>query len=177
MPITRRRLLGGQLLEVAEHEHLAVDRIECIERFLKPELPLGTGRGDAGPGIVAQELRGQGRRRGARDRPSLDPHLARGVAGTDAQVLPVERLEGHSREPAEPEVERQLRPLQVLWQCPHSLKARLLEDVGWVDPAHQPAIEPQGDHPAQPVSVPPQQLGPGRLVALARPAEPLRVIR
>ena len=79
-------------------------------------------------------------------------------------------LEGHAREPAEPEEERQLGPLQVLRQGPGGLKARLLDHVGRVDPPEEPAIEPQRDHPAQPGAVRLQQLGPGRRVALGRPA-------
>ena len=65
----------------------------------------------------------------------------------------------------EPEEERHRRVLEVLRQPPGGVEVGLLDHVGGVDPALEAAVEPQGDHPPQPVAVPRQQLRPGPLVA------------
>ena len=45
------------------------------------------------------------------------------------------------------------------------VEIRLLEHVGGIDPAREPAVEPQPDHPAQPIAIAVEERGQGRLVA------------
>jgi hypothetical protein len=76
----------------------------------------------------------------------------------------VQDLEGHPRQPAEPVEHGLLGPFQVLRQGLGRLKERLLEHVGRIDPAPQPIVQAQRDHPPQTVAVRGQELGPRRLV-------------
>ena len=45
------------------------------------------------------------------------------------------------------------------------IEIRLLEHVGGIDPAREPAVEPQADHPPQPIAIAVEERGQGRLVA------------
>ena len=57
--------LGGlglaQLLEVAQGQHLAVERVHAVERLLEADLQLGPDGGLARPGLVAQAAGRPGR--------------------------------------------------------------------------------------------------------------------
>ena len=64
----------------------------------------------------------------------------------------------------EPEEERHRGVLVVFRQPPGRVEARLLDDVGRVDPPLQPPVEAQGDHATQPLAVPAQQLPQSPLV-------------
>ena len=41
----------------------------------------------------------------------------------------------------------------------------LLEDIGRIDPAGEPAVQPQADHPAEPLAMAVEERGQGRLIA------------
>src|SRR5439155_24311636 len=55
-------------------------------------------------------------------------------------------------------IERQRSLLQVVGQPLVRVEQRLLDHVGWIESRRQPTIEPHGDHPAQPIPVPRQEL-------------------
>ena len=66
----------------------------------------------------------------------------------------------------EPEVERHRRGSRAYSAQPLAdVEVGVLEDVGGIDPAREPAVEPQADHPPQPVAIAVEQRGQGRLVA------------
>ena len=45
------------------------------------------------------------------------------------------------------------------------VEIRLLEYVGGVDPAREPVVQPQADHPPQPIAIAVEERSQGRLVA------------
>ena len=124
-------LLRRQLLEVAEHEHLAVDRVEGFERLLESELARPGQQRRCGrvsrPGAARQCGR-----TGSRDRTVNDPHLARASPCPGSQVprcwawraIPASQF-------AEPEEERQ-DPASpgTSGKRPGGLQTGLLDDVG-----------------------------------------------
>ena len=175
-----RRLLeaqhaGGlgvaQLLEVAQGQDLAVERVHAVERLLEADAPLGADGRLAGAGVAAQELRRQGgggrRGQGA----AVERDLAGDVAHLGAEVLAVHPHEPLAGEEPQPEEERHVRLPGVLGQPGGGVDVGLLDDIGGIDPALQAAVEPQRDHPPQAVARPHQQGAPGRLVPLCRPPE------
>ena len=76
----------------------------------------------------------------------------------------------------QPEEERQLRLAGVLGELAGDLDEGLLEHVRVVDPARQPAAEPQVDHPLEPVAVRREQGAQRLLVAGGGPPELLRIL-
>ena len=63
LDVENRGSLGhGELLEVPQGQHLAIDRVHGIERRLELDLSLGPDGRFARAGRVSQQLRGQGRR-------------------------------------------------------------------------------------------------------------------
>ena len=58
----------------------------------------------------------------------------------------------------EPEKKRHRGVLMVLRQPPSRIKARLLDDIRWVDPPLQPPVQAKRDHAAQTLAVPTQEL-------------------
>jgi hypothetical protein len=134
--------------------------------------------GLAGPGVVPQQVGGQGGGRGLGQATAVQRHLAAGVAHPRAQVMPVQPQQLLPGEEAQPEEERH-RPLgQVLGQAVGGLQVGILDDVGGVDAALQPAVQAQGDHAAQPLAVPFQQRPPALRVPPGRSLEqPVRFVR
>ena len=66
------RLGAVELLEVPQGQHLAVDRVEAVERLLDPEQPLGPVRRLRGRGEPAQQHRGQRGRAGLGQRLAVE---------------------------------------------------------------------------------------------------------
>ena len=65
----------------------------------------------------------------------------------------------------EPEVERHRRGVAGVVGDPLAdVEIRVLEHVGRIDPAREPAVEPQADHPPQPVAIAVEERGEGRLI-------------
>jgi alkylation response protein AidB-like acyl-CoA dehydrogenase len=79
-----------QFLEVTQRQHLAVDRVQGVQRLLKTESAFGPRRGLARRRVFAEQLRGQRRRAGHRQRPAVQRHLAAGVAHVRAEVVTVQ---------------------------------------------------------------------------------------
>ena len=77
----------------------------------------------------------------------------------------------------QPQEQRQLRVGQVVGELGDGVHERVLEDVGRVDPALEPAVEPGIDHPPQPGAVPDQRLAGGRSVACRRSLDQPEVFR
>ena len=71
----------------------------------------------------------------------------------------------------QPEERRQLRPLEVAVQAGRGVEERVLEHVGGVDPALEPCIHAQLDHPAQAVAVTLEQVRQRLAVAAAKPLQ------
>jgi hypothetical protein len=80
-------------------------------------------------------------------------HLPAGVPGLDTEVVAVDGLELPPGDEPDPQVERDPRVVQVVGQAPGDLEVCLLEDVGRIDPALEPAVEAELDHPPQPRAV------------------------
>ena len=78
--------------------------------------------------------------------------LHAGVAGPGAEVEPVEVDQLLAGDQPEPEVERhRLGVAGVVGQPPSSLEVCLLQNIIGVDPAGEPAIEPEPDQPTEPL--------------------------
>ena len=145
-------------------QDLAVDRVQAVERLLQADLPLGADGGLAGRGEAAQQL---GRQRGGGrlgQCAAVEADLAAGIAAGGPEVPPVLVHQPLAGQEPEPEEERHRGILEILRQPPGRIEARLLEDVGRVDPALQPPVEPQGDHATQPLAMPAQQLSQSSLI-------------
>ena len=147
------RLGGGQLLEVAQRQDLAVDRVECVERLLEPEDPLGPDDRLGRRRVPAEQL---GRQRGGarrRQGAAVQRDLPAGVAHLGAQVVPVQLHQPLADHQAEPEEQRELRIAEVLLQPLGHLDVRLLDHVRGVEPSLQARVEADLDHPAQAIAV------------------------
>src|SRR4051794_14240082 len=77
---------------------------------------------------------------------------------------PVLVLQALAGEKPEPEEERHRAVLVVFRQPPGRIEARLLDDIGRVNPPLQPPVEAQCDHATQPLAIPAQQLPESPLV-------------
>jgi hypothetical protein len=160
-------LLGGQLLGVAEHEHLAVRGRQAGESRLDPGAQFGAddtlhraaARGDQPLGEFQGRLGGQVGR------------LFAGDVTLPGRVPAVELDQPFPRELPQPGVERQRPVPQVAVELAGRVGQRLLDHVGRVHARRQPAVEPQGDHAAEPVAVPGEQAVAGRGIAGGRPVE------
>ena len=120
-----------------------------------------------GRGQPAQQLGGQGRRAGlgqrrrgrARPRGRRRASGPRGAAGAQSvSFWPVTSRSQRKKGIDAPAA-------GVLGEAAADLQVGLLEHVGGVDPAREPAVEAEADHPPQPLAVAVEQLGQGRLVA------------
>ena len=69
-------------------------------------------------------------------------------------------------QPPEPGIERQRAASQVVVHGAVGLGEGVLNDIGGVHAAGEPVVQPDGDHLAQPVTVPGEQRLTGRLVTL-----------
>ena len=161
-----RGLVVGEVLEMPQGQDLAVDRVHAVERLLDDQLVLGPDRGLAGAGHLAQELGGQrdrvacgnGPRWSETSWPASRIWAPRWWRCTSVSRWPVDQ--------PEPEVERHGRGVAgVLGNPLADVEIGLLEHVGRIDPAGEPAVEPQADHPPQPVAIAVEERGQRRLVA------------
>ena len=166
----QRRLGVRQLLEVAEDQHLAVERVEGVERLLElgPSAPGGRpprwrwsgGRGAARPGLPTAP-------------PASDPwSIGTSRAASRAWQPRCLRWSGdepHAGEPAEPEEEGHLGPSRVLGQPRGGVEVDLLDHVGRVEAAEEAAVEPDGDHSPETRPVLVEQPVPGVPVASGGP--------
>ena len=177
-PQLARRLLAAQPLEVPQREHLAVDRVEAVEHswsliLVSARTAASLGRTSAPSNwaaSAADDAIGHG--------PAVERDLAPGIADLGPQVMAVQRHQLLAREGPQPEEERDLGPAEVLVQAVRGLDEGLLDHVGRVDPAAQPQVEPQRDHPAQPGLVLHQEHPEARPVAPRRqPEQPDRLTR
>jgi hypothetical protein len=153
-------LAVAQLLEVPQGQDLAVQRIHGIEGGLDADLPLGAGGRFTGLGQVAQQPRRQGRAGGLGQGAVIEPDLPARVPRP--QVAAVQERQALADDEPQPEEEGEVGFAAVLRQAGHGLDVGVLDHVGGIDPALEPAVQTQGDHPPQPVAVAVEQ-GPPRL--------------
>src|SRR5437773_784565 len=92
-----------------------------------------------------------------RDLPGCIAHLR-------PKVLPVQHLESLPGQGAEPEEEGDLGVRGELAGPAGEVEERLLEDVGGVEPALEAAVQPQADHPFEPLPVAVPELPEGVLI-------------
>ena len=154
IPRTCGGLGGGELLEVPQRQHLAVERVHGVQGLLEPELDLGPDGFLAGPGQIAQELGRQRRRGGFRHRPAVDRHLAPRVAHLGTQVVAMDLAQLVARDAPQPEEERHRGPPEIGPQVLPGLQVGVLEHVGRIDAPLEPLIQAEGDHAAQPRTAP-----------------------
>ena len=103
--------------------------------------------------------------------PAVQRDLQAGVAHPGAEVVAVEvgqLLAGHQPQPEE---EWQVRVGAAGRHPLADLEVGVLEDVRRVDPAGQAAVEPEVDHPPQPLAIASEQRGQRRGVAGEAPAQ------
>ena len=129
-------LAVGQLLEMAQRDHLAVDRLHLIERLLDLESHLGADQRLAGGGEPAQELGRQRGRAGLGQGAAMERDLAVGVPHRRAEVAAVDPLHPLADNQAEPEIDGQLGPAaDVLRHLLGQVEIGFLEDVGGIHAA------------------------------------------
>ena len=103
---------------------------------------------------------------GLGERPAMERDLLAGVAHLGAQVVAMDVGQPLAGDQPEPEVERHGRGVAgVLGEPLADVEIGLLEDVGRIDPAGEPAVEPQADHPPEPLAIAVEERGQRRLVA------------
>jgi hypothetical protein len=89
-----------------------------------------------------------------------------GVAHLGAQVVAMDVGQPLAGDQPEPEVEGHRRRVPgVLGDPLADDEIRLLEHIGGIDPAREPAVEPQADHPAEPLAMAVEERGQRRLIA------------
>ena len=152
------RLAVVELLEVAEGQDLAVDRVHGVERLLDLDLDLGPDGGPARRRQSAEELGGQRSGVGRGQRPVEERDLATGIAALHAEVEAVQRLEPLHGQEAQPEEGRHPRIGGVFSQPAHGIQERLLEHVLGVEPPLKAPVEPEPDHLEQPPAMPREEL-------------------
>ena len=64
----------------------------------------------------------------------------------------------------QPQERRELRLPQVIVQPPGDIQIRFLDHVRRVEPSPEPPVQAQVDHPAEPVTVPLEQLREGQAI-------------
>src|SRR5262249_25192331 len=98
-------------------------------------------------------------------RPLIERDLPPRVPHPGPEVVPVQVPELVPRDRAEPEEEWCVGLIDIRTEVPPGLEANILDDVGGVDPALEPRVQAEAHHPAQPRSVPLDQLRPASGVA------------
>jgi hypothetical protein len=141
------------LLEVAEHQHLAVERVHGVQDILEPGPHLGPHGGEAGRRQPAEQEVGKREAIGLGQRPGLERDLAPGLAHLGPEMLAVQRRKPLAGEVPEPEERRHPGVGEVLGLPLVDVEERLLEDVRGIDPPLEAPVQPQSDHPTQPVVV------------------------
>ena len=175
-PQDLRRLGAAELLEVSQGDHLAVKGVQRVQGLLDPEHLLGPDRRVGGRREPAQQHRGQGGGAGLGQAVAVERDLLAGVAHLRAQVAPVADRQPLAHDQPQPEERRQLRALEVAVQAGGGVEERVLEHVGGVDPALEPRIHAQLDHPVQPIPVALEQVRQRLAVAAAKPLDEMEGI-
>jgi hypothetical protein len=142
-----------ELLEVPQGEYPAVDRNEAVQRLLDPQEPLGALRRLRGRGLPSQQHRGQRGGNGLRQRLAVEGHLAAGVAHPGAEVMAAERGQTLADNQPQPEERKQLRVAEIVIEALRRVEKRILDDVGRVEPAPDPCVKAEVDHPQQAVAI------------------------
>ena len=163
-PSTLGDLAVAELLEMAQGQDLAVERLHGVEHLLELQLHLGAAGGAGGRGEPAQQHLGQRGRVRLGRRAVAQRHFLAGVPHVDFQVMAVQGLERLAGQEAEPEERGHVRLGEVFPRPTGDLEIGVLEHVGRVDAPLQPPVEAEPDHPPQPLAVPGEQLGQGPLV-------------
>ena len=166
----------AELLEVLQGQDLAVDRVHAVERLLDEQAGLGLDGRLRRRGQRAQQLGRQRDRVGQGQAAAVQGDLAVGVAELRAQVAAVDLGQLERRQVPQPEEQRQLRLLGVLGQLAGGLDEGLLEHVRVIDPARQPAAEPEVDHPLEAVAVRLEEGAQRLVIASGRPPEVFPVL-
>ena len=111
----------------------------------------------------------------------MERDLLAGVAHLGPEVVAVQGHQPLAGDQAQPEERGQRRVGGVLAGAAEHVELGLLEHVGGVDAALEPAVEPQPDHPPQPVAVAGEELDQGAGLPGAGAAESssleLKVVR
>jgi hypothetical protein len=141
------------MLEVPQRQHFAVHRVHAIERFLNAQLQLSLDGGLTRAGELAEQLCGQ--RCGARlgQGAAVERNLPAGVAGLDAQVLPMHQRQLLPRREPKPEEKGHFRILQVRCQLLAGFQIGFLDDIRGIDASPHARIQPQLDHTFQPAAI------------------------
>jgi hypothetical protein len=77
---------------------------------------------------------------------------------------------------AQPQEQRELRVGQIAGEFCDGIYEPVLQNVGWVDPTPDPAVEPRLDHSSQPGAVPDQCLAGCHRVAVRRTSDQPEVV-
>ena len=172
--------LGGlrptELLEVPQRQHLAIDRVECIQGLLDTKEPFGALGRLGRRGLPPQEHRGQCRRAGLRQGIPIKRDLQPGVPHAGAQVFPVQRGQPLTDVQPHPEQRLQFRVGAIGLQVAGELEVGLLEDVRGVEAGTQPRVHAELDHPPQPVAIAIEQLAQRPAVAGTEPLDQPRCL-
>ena len=96
----------------------------------------------------------------------MERDLHPGIAHLGAEVVAMDVGQPLAGDQPEPQVERHRRRVAgVLGEPPADVEIRVLEHVGRIDPAGEPAIQPQANPPAEPRAMAVEERGQGRLIA------------
>ena len=104
---------------------------------------------------------------------TADGNLTAHVPDLCPQVLAMHLDEPLRRYPGGARGKRHPRVRLVMREALQRIDVSLLQDVGCRDPALQPAIDPELDHPPEPIPVSREQVGQRLLIALLEAVEQL----
>jgi hypothetical protein len=82
-------------------------------------------------------------------------------------MVPVQLQQTGESELAQPGIEGDGTVAQVVREVAMGLDQRFLDDIGRIDAGGEPSVHPDGNHPAQPITVQAQKILPGLPITLA----------
>ena len=138
---------------MSQCEHLAVDRVEAVQRLLDAQHPLGALGRLGRRGVPAQEHRGQRGGAGLGQSALVERDLQPRVPHPGAQVLAMQGRQPPADVQPQPEQRGELRVGQVGVEVAGDVEERLLDDVRRVEAGSQPRVQAQLDHAPEPVAM------------------------
>jgi hypothetical protein len=120
---------------------------------------------------VAQQPRRQRRAGGFWQGAVVEPDLPARVADLRPQVAAVQERQSLAHDEPQPEEEGHVGLAKVFGKSGHRLDVGFLDHVGGGDSPLEPAVQAQGDHPAQPLAVAVEQGAPRLRIARRRAVE------